>query len=330
MRSQFVVLGASLALLDRAVRKALPSIFTETGFIREMLREANQLQKVVAGSVDDVMGRVRRSTNINWPESTPAQRDRVVRELGNLIKGLPSDFSPGVSVVLDERGRAVVTDTKKALNKKHKSFNVNTSFNQVDRVGVEALRDTTSLFFGPEYERQADRFRSRAQKKIAEGLERGFGRREIARELREEFRDSGIHENYWVTTAAVHVNRARSFSSAASYVEAGVTEYEVLSVLDERTTPICVFMDGKIFSVGRALEQFEAFEAAEDLEEVRNKVMPFMRVKGEQIVLPSGRRVAKIVDEGFSRTMSDKKLNEAGIHMPPYHFGCRTTVIPVL
>lgn len=332
MASRLVLLDQSLRVIDRTlqVRKADPSIFSEAGFIQEVLKEANEIRKVVGDNVDKVMSRVKRSANVNWAEATSAQKTKIVRELGNLIKGLPSQFSPGVSVVLDERGKVVNQKTKKALNKKHRKISVETTFNQVDQAGVEALRETTSVFFGQEYEKQADRFRTRAQKTIADGLEKGFGRREIARDLSNEFRDSAIHEHYWTTVAAVHTNRARSFSSAATFIEAGITQYEILAVQDERTTPICRFMDGKVFSVGEAVGQFEAFEAAEDLDEVRNRVMPFMRVKGGEIVLPSGRRVAEIGPKGFKRAMNTKKLNAAGIHMPPYHFGCRTTVVPVL
>ena len=332
MPTRLEVAGLALGILDRVLLgKALPSILTETGFLRELLKEVNALRRVIRGDVDSLMGRVRVSTNINWPESTPSQRARVIRELGNLIKGMPSDFLPGVSVVLDERGTAVVQDTRTATRQKHRKLTVSPNLSQVDREGVAALRETTSLFFAPEYERQAARFTERARKRLADGLERGAGRVEIARDLREEFAASAIHDRYWQTVAAVHTNRARSFSSASSYLDAGVTRYEVQAVLDERTTPICEFMDGKIFEVGRAIDQFQAFEAADNLDQIKDQIMPFMRVKGNDIVLPSGSRVAEITaDRGFARPMSDKSLNEEGIHMPPYHFGCRTTVIPVL
>lgn len=330
MPSRLAVTSAALGVLDQALFKARPSILTETGFIRELLREANRLQKVVRGSIEQVMSRVRRSTNINWPDSTASQRNNVIRQLQNLLQGLPSEFAPGITVVLDEHGRRVVVDTRRGHTKKYKTLKVEPRFTQVDREGVQALRDTTSIFFSHEYERQARNFRPRAQKVIADGLERGFDRREIARDLQNEFRTVAAHESYWQTVAAVHTNRARSFSSAVTFLDAGVDKYEIAAVDDERTTPICRMLDGKVFEVGRALDQFQAFEDAEDLDEVKTRVMPFLRVRGDGIVLPSGSRVATITGRGFTDVASNRRLNAVGIHMPPYHFACRTTVIPVL
>lgn len=194
---------------------------------------------------------------------------------------------------------------------------------------MDAIGQTTSLFFAPQYESRAKQFSSRAQRTISEGLEQGLGRREIARELTKEFVGTGIAESYWETAAAVHVSRARSFSQAASMVEAGFTEYQILAVQDERTTHICRFMDGKIFSLGPAINAFDSFEDAKDLDDAK-KTMPFMSQRGGDLILPGGLKVATIEPGGgFRDGLNSKQLNEAGVSTPPYHFRCRTTIIPI-
>lgn len=321
--------------IDRVLlgKARVPSVLAQDGFIRAVLREANLLKKevgVVAGS-GEFRRLMLRATGIDWRGATASERDRAIAELSNLIQGMPSGFLPGVEVVLDEQGRRVVQDAHRTLGKKFKRFSVDPVFALKNEKAIRAIRDTTSIFFSPEYERQANRFTRRAQDTVAQGLEEGLGRRGIARELRREFNAAAIHENYWETVAAVHVNRARSFSSVATYAENGVTQYEIVAVGDDRTTLICLDLDGKIFSVESALNSFDALEDANSLEVVRDQVMPFLRVRGSEIVLPDGTRTATINPRGgFSSTLSGEQLNELNVNTPPYHWRCRTTLAPVL
>ena len=320
-------------LLGKAKKGRVPSVLLEDGFIRAVLREANLLKKevaIVAGG-KQFRKRMLKASGIDWRKANVKERNKAITELSKLIRGMPSQFAPGVEVVLDEQGGLVVDDTHRELGKKFTTLKVDPVFSLRNEEAITAIRGTTSIFFPSEYEAQAVRFRRRAQDTIASGLEEGLGRREIASELREEFSEAALHESYWETVAAVHVNRARSFSSASTYAGAGVTKYEVLSVLDERTTKVCRMMDGKILSVESALGSFDAFEGARSLVEVRERTNPFMRVRGDGIFLPDGTRTATIGPKGgFSNTLTPTQLNGAGVNMPPYHFRCRTTVVPVM
>lgn len=329
--SRLAVLVTAAAALDRVLlgKARVPSILTEPGFLQEVLREANLIRKVVGDEVAKVMPRVRRSTAIDWRGATPKQRDAVVRELSRLIRGLPSAFLPGVRIVMDERGLLTAQKTRAAVRRKHKTVaRIDPSISLPDKRAIKALGETQSVFFAPEYARQAARFEPRAQARILAGLERGAGRAEIAKDLRDEFRQTAIHPAYWETSAAVHVNRSRSFSSLASYRDAGIEEYQIVAVIDERTTAICLFMDGKTFSVSTGLDRLADVEAAESLDDVKERA-PFMRETPTQILLPSGRQVAEITPSGFKDGMTEKQLAGANVSTPPYHHRCRTTVIPV-
>lgn len=325
----------TLEWLERAVlgkAKGDPSILTDEGFVRAVLAEAKKLIGAVGTAINtkEFKRRLRRSTNVDWKGATTAQRNKALTQVSNLLKGLPTIFLPAITAVLDLQGKTVVGATHKVLGKKFKKLSVIPTFVAENKTAIEAISRTTSIFFKPEYEAQALRFRSRAQSVISRGLKRGFGRVQIGEDLRNEFIEVALHRNYWETVAAVHVNRGRSFSAAVSYAKGGVTSYEVLAVLDERTTDVCRMMNGTILSVDSALDSFEAFEDATDLDEVKAVSNPFMRRQGNSIVLPSGTRVATVgARGGFSKVLSSTKMNTNGINMPPYHYRCRTTVVPV-
>jgi len=314
-------------LLGKATRKPgglkLPSVLTEDGFIRAMLREANLLRQEVGVVAGDPRFRraVRARTGLNWPRATSAERSKAVTELANLIRSMPSQFAPGVRVVLDEQGKIVVDETHRDLGRKYSELTVDPVFSLRNERAVAAIRESTSIFFSEEYERQADRFRERAQATISSGLDQGLGREEIARDLGNEFSSHAANEHYWETVAAVHVNRARSFSSVATYASSGITQYEVVAVGDERTTPICIEMDGRILGVEPAMDSFDALEGATSLEDVKNRAAPFLQMREGNVVTRGGAQVG---------SLSGEKLNSAGIHTPPYHFRCRSTTIPVL
>lgn len=303
----------------------IPSILSDDGFLRSVFRASRKLVQNAIAAVDSrlFVQRLRASTDVDWRGAPAATRDRAVAEVANLLRGVPSEIIPGARVILDETAGKVVKETRKDLGKKHKELRVDAVFQQRDERAIEALTNTTSVFFQPEYERRARGFRGRAQKVIAEGLEKGYGRREIAADLREEFRGVAIAEAYWETAASVHVSRARSFSSAFTYAEAGVESYRWVAIRDSRTTPLCAELDGMIFSVKGALDAFDQLEDAKDLDDMKRRLAPFGRVLGDgQIELSSGALL--------SPDASAADYQAAGIHMPPAHYRCRSTVVPEL
>ena len=316
------------ALVGKAKKR--PSILTETGLIQALLREARLLKKEVRRSLtsEELKSALLSNTAIDWLGATASEKTRAITALGNLIEGLPSEFAPGVLTVLNEEGKRVVDKTHRANAKKYKSFPLDVGFALKNEDAVQALATSTSVFFKEEYERQGTRFRQRAQETLAKGTEEGLGSREIGEELRREFRDLGLNENYWDTVAAIHTNRARTFSSLKSYAEGGVTAYEVVAVGDERTTEICNMMNGEILQVESALNAYDSFEEAEDLEDLKTNVAPLMRHRGRDIVTQSGQRIATRTKDGWDR-VKPGTMNARGINGPPYHHRCRTTVVPV-
>ncbi len=329
LRASQDLLWLERALVGKAKKK--PGILTEQGFILSLLREARlltqQARRVVTS--DEVRASLLANTRIDWRGATAAEQKRALDSLEGLIAGMPSEFAVGMNTVLDTHANKVVTDTHIANTKRYRSFSVVPSFALKNERAVAALNESTSIFFAEEYERQGARFRRRAQDVLAKGTADGLGSSDIGRELSKEFRETAINENYWDTVAAVHTNRARTFSSLATYAENGITAYEVVAVGDERTTDICNMMNGEILQVESALNAFDAFEQAEDLDDLKNNVAPFMRPQGRDIVTQLGQRIATRTQDGGWSKVQPGTMNARGINGPPYHHRCRTTVVPV-
>jgi hypothetical protein len=142
--------------------------------------------------------------------------------------------------------------------------------------------------------------------------------------------------------AGEFMGRGRSLAQLSAYAEAAITQYRIVAVLDEVTTPICRFLDGKVFSVSRGLALFNEVEAQPDR---ITELNPWIRDTRDQA---SGRRaltvdrggervaIADVVRSGvgtrddrgeFGRAMGEHELSELGIGFPPFHARCRSITV---
>ena len=88
--------------------------------------------------------------------------------------------------------------------------------------------------------------------------------------------------------------------------EAGITEYEILAMHDERMCPICANMHGRVFSVPKARAKINSALEIEDPEAFK-AAMPWLTTP------PAG--------------VSNESLEAAGMLLPPFHGRCRCTVV---
>ena len=180
-----------------------------------------------------------------------------------------------------------------------------------------------------------------ARKIISRGVSQGLDRDLIAGRLERHFGKGLKQKNYWKVVAANNVTRARSYSMGATMQAAGVEFYKIEAVLDDRTTHQCVFLHGKILPVSDAVQRAQQTMQSSRPEAVM-EYQPFIKEKDDQLLIeyPGGRtrRVADIATRStgigprgptatFSRGMSQSQMVDAAIGFPPYHHGCRTTII---
>lgn len=165
----------------------------------------------------------------------------------------------------------------------------------------------------------------------------GFGREAAGRTMRdaliEEFRlrggasafestvparFAGNVNNYTRIVSANVGQRARVYSSLSSMRDAGITVFEFVAVMDDRTTEICQEMNGRRFAVGKGVDIMNAAIAAETPEAfIESHPWP---ESAEQIRTVAG-----------TGTAAEQSLNLANnnIAIPPLHGFCRSAIVAV-
>ena len=150
-------------------------------------------------------------------------------------------------------------------------------------------------------------------------------------------------EGYYEVVAGAYMNRARTYSQLLTLKDAGVERYVFEAVLDEVTTDICRFYHGQTFTTSKGLESMDRVLALDDPAEIANE-NPWLRTgrnaSGTRSIFfeRDGRRtrVAQIdrsavgtIDRrgSFSRAMTPRQLENAGIPYPPLHGRCRSTIV---
>ena len=87
--------------------------------------------------------------------------------------------------------------------------------------------------------------------------------------------------------------------------DAGVQKFRIVAILDRRTSAICRGLDGKEFAVKTAMTTVQSFLGVQSIQDLENLM-------------------------GFSKADSAPDWAAQGLGFPPYHHGCRTTVVPVM
>ncbi|MDR3279161.1 MAG: hypothetical protein LBT23_01500 [Synergistaceae bacterium] len=149
-------------------------------------------------------------------------------------------------------------------------------------------------------------------------LREGIGRRALAVELKRALGGGGEGETssaadndlddykYWDVVSSSALVRARSFGMISGMEEAGITEFEVLAMGDERMCDICGEMSGRVFSVRDADNLSKRVVGISTPDEFK-KAMPW------QSKPPVG--------------ISGKKLMDDGQSVPPFHGRCRCIIV---
>ena len=209
---------------------------------------------------------------------------------------------------------------------------------------VKRVADQQGWFLRGEQGQRSDALTARGKLIVQQGLEDGLGRHEIGKML-EELPGlwNGRSRHYASVCASVSTDRARSWGHVTSYRSAHVQKLEFVAVLDEKTTDICRYADGSILDVDgcAALAQRGAdVETPEDIASVN----PFVRNvrEGDRTFLDTsnGVRIAEILRSGVgnrddrgsfnAHIVGSQLTSKAQIGLPPLHFACRSTVVPVL
>lgn len=245
-------------------------------------------------------------------------KESYTKALKNIFNTIPDNsfekaveiISEGLTQSLGEKfGQSIVIRhtlqnyIRSTYEKSKKEFFKEAHFNLVDSRAVEVLTKHNCFWLGEHYGKHIG-------PKIAEitqqALEDGAGRKELADELRQALGGEAGDYKYWDVASSAALVRARSFGAIAGMEEAGIIEYEVLAMGDERTCEICSDMDGRVFSVYAARENINNVLNIEDPEKFK-EAMPW------QTESP--------------KSLSNDSLTVLGMNLPPFHGRCRCTLV---
>lgn len=215
-----------------------------------------------------------------------------------------------------EDGKSKVK-VEKAKRKKRVA-EVKPSFDLFDEQAVLQLQDDQMLWIGSHYDRNV---RDAVRESVKPGLIKGLGRVEagkrvaeaVGKNLRKVIVPGGFNGSdvkYFEGLAANTATNARVRGQIRSFSDLGVTRYEIVNPMDKRTSPICTFMNGRIFTVPEAASQIESVSGATTPEQVKEG-HPW---------------VSAPKAKGIHKAGGDRGLAKSGMALPPYHFRCRSTV----
>lgn len=159
---------------------------------------------------------------------------------------------------------------------------------------------------------------------IISGLREGLGRKDIGRRLRglvEGTSEAPGGIELYNRVAATSVNRASNWGGVFSLDEAGIDEYVIRAVVDERTSKICRFMDGKVFQVARAMSLVQQAMAGPPEAVETLSPWPVYDSKKDDFYLPQREGKPYLKDRGAGF------LQDQGLSLPPYHANCRTVYV---
>lgn len=182
------------------------------------------------------------------------------------------------------------------------------SFEVTDEEAIASLSEQFNFWIGNYYGEQI-------QTQIKDTLKGFFDSNKTIEEVAVEF--SKLFEKYtnngmeYFEGLAEHTsNRIRAIGQVTGMEKAGIEFYQILSIIDARTSEICRFMDGKIFKLSRAIEYRDkilSLKNPKDIKEYSKWISP------------------KELTEIQENKIADPDL-PAGLTIPPFHWRCRSTI----
>ena len=277
------------------------------------------------------------------------------RAISKSIKAMlsKSDVKQGVKVLNSqlEKDLAKIYTTEEvkkltaAIRLMYRSFKkvatdglkISFSFSQLDKRAVKALSKEHPFWINTFYTKQLSKRIADVSQKVV--IDQGLGRIEGGKAMREILKQdlswvggpaeirgidviparfAGNVKGYTEIVSANAVNRGRNFGFISGYRDAGIERYRWNSVMDRRTSEICIELDGREFQVGKAVGLMNDLNAADSPEDVK-ELNPWVSVK----------QLKQIAGKG-SQAKQSQNLSKAGIMFPPAHGRCRSVVEAVL
>lgn len=281
--------------------------------------------------------------DVDWGNMSAQARTRIVQASRDVLaQAVGPAVLPAVHEVFEVNAPKVAVGAKKATQRRYK-LDIDVSLDAVDEATLKNATKNQLLFVRDALGNRVEDFSKKARNIVANGLESGLGRDDIAVDLAGALGDLGRSDAYWRMTAANFTNRARTYGQLRSLDDGGVDTYVFRAMMDSKTSLICQFLNGKSFDVKRALNRyaFGHVRGKQDNVDVMPWVSQGKNDDGDSVLYfdRGGKRYTVAhVDEPaddasddepvtFRKGFDESQLEAAGITAPPVHGHCRSTIV---
>jgi hypothetical protein len=287
---------------DQAAKKA-GGVYASTGSL-----------KTSFAAVDKIMDK--------WDEEVAVRFGKDIGEIYKLArnagwKKANGQTSASLQYIVPNFTEELEEKVKKAKKIKRRVAAVKPSFDLFDEQAVMQLQDDQMLWIGVHYNKNVrDTVRESVKPSVVEGVSRTEAGRRVAEAVGKQLRKitvpggfNGSDAKYFEGLAANTATNSRVRGQLRSFVDVGVTRYEIMNPMDNRTSPICAYMNGKVFTIREGASLIAKVSGATNPDQVK-EAHPWVSTTE-----------AKRIGSGGERALA-----KAGLSLPPYHFRCRSTV----
>ncbi len=204
-------------------------------------------------------------------------RKEYEKALKEIFKGIPS-FELITSTLKKHLGKdfgksktlreLFYKNIREVYESSQKEILTDSHFKLTDLRAVDILTKHNCFWVGEHYEKHIG---EKISEITRQALKDGLGRKELAFELRQALGGQVGDYKYWDVVSSSALVRSRSFGAISGMTEAGIKEYEVLAMGDERMCPICGALNGQKFRVADAQEKINTALKIEDSERFKEE-----------------------------------------------------------
>ena len=229
-----------------------------------------------------------------------------------IIEKMGNDFATS----LEPKVKVFAEKAYKLSSQEPQFRNVQIAFGPIDSVNISNIKNEQIFWLKNHYE-ESDKL----HKTLHTAMENNLSNKELASELKTHFGETLKQGDVYFKGLAEHTSlRVREFGRLSNYLRFGAVEYEIVAVLDDRTSDICRALHGKRFSVSSAInvmnEMFEICGEGYSPEETKQRLKdkaPFVR--DNQV----------LYDEKGEPFAIEGNMSP----FPPFHWRCRTQTVMV-
>jgi len=186
---------------------------------------------------------------------------------------------------------------------------VMSGFNVRDQRSIDFISNNNVYWVGKTTNKN---LRMAVSRTVQEGLDQGFGRKDIAASLRDVVPElESKSDAYLSVVASSAVQTSRNMGQVAVFELAGIVSVVFFNPLDERTSETCEYLEGTVWTIEQVTIIRDSYMGASSPDDVKAAV-PWMSASDVKTIGGSKK------DPG--------KLAEAGVVIPPLHGECRSSL----